>query len=577
MKAAKIARRLPTTTTAAVATPPAPGLRFWHYALAALAAVFVVFTVYGPALSGPFFLDDTYLPYAMAIYEDQPFSKWMEGVRPVLMLSYWLNFQQSAQETFSYHVINVLLHLLNGALVFLIVRKALDWERTVKPEREILAAFAAGLFLLHPLQTESVSYIASRSEGLSVFFFLAAFAVFIYRRSVSASWSIAAMVLALFGVACLTKEHAAVLPGLLLLTDYYWNPGFSLEGIKRNWKIYLPVLAGGAAAVVFVLRVLRASTSAGFALKDFTWFQYFFTQCRAIWHYLLFFVLPVGQNIDHDFPPSMTILHHGALLGLLGLVLLIGAAWYYRRRSPLISYGVFTFLLLLAPTSSFIPIRDTLVERRMYLPFIGFLFVTVGLLRYWKTSRTVLVTTLVAVLCVEGVLTYNRNRLWGNAADMWADSVAKSPKKYRPQFQLAYADYLANRCPEAVTGFSKAAEIQKPDYGLLVDWALASDCAGNSADALVKLRQAAALNGSAHVYSQIGMEYAKLAQYPQALDALDQAVKLDPNFGMTYVYRGHIFALQGNKPRAATEYQKALEIDPHNQAARDAMVRLSGR
>jgi type IV pilus assembly protein PilF len=79
------------------------------------------------------------------------------------------------------------------------------------------------------------------------------------------------------------------------------------------------------------------------------------------------------------------------------------------------------------------------------------------------------------------------------------------------------------------------------------------------------------------VYSQIGMEYAKLAQYTQALDALDQAVKLDPNFGMTYVYRGHIFALQGNKPRAATEYQKALEIDPHNQAARDAMVRLSGR
>ena len=577
MKAVKAARRGPVAPSTVIAPSAAQGLQFWHYALAAFLAMFALFSVYGPALNGPFFLDDTYLPYALSTYEDKPFSNWMEGVRPVLMLSYWLNFQQSGQETFSYHVINVLLHLLNGGLIFVIVRKVLDWVGTNKAERDILGVFAAGLFLFHPLQTESVSYIASRSEGLSVFFFLAAFAVFVCRRSAVASWPVAAMVLALFGMACLTKEHAVVLPGLLLLTDYYFNPGYSVDGVKRNWRIYIPVLVGGAIAVFFVLRLLRASNSAGFGLKDFTWYQYFFTECRALWRYLLLFVLPIGQNIDHDFPASMTILDHGALLGLVGLLLMIGAAWYYRRRFPLISYGVFTFLLLLAPTSSFVPIRDTLVERRMYLPFIGFLFVTVGLLRHWKTSRTVLVTTLLTVLCVEGVLSYNRNRLWGNAADMWADSVSKSPRKYRPQFQLAYAHYLANQCPEAVNEFSKAAQIQTPDYGLLVDWALASDCAGNSAEAVTKLQQAAALNGSAHVYSQIGMEYAKLTQYPQALDALDRAVKLDPNFGMTYVYRGHIFALQGNKPRAAAEYQRALEIDPRNQAARDAMVRLSGR
>src|SRR5438105_3539524 len=85
----------------------------------------------------------------------------------------------------------------------------------------VLAGFAAGLFLLHPLQTESVSYIASRSETLSVFFFLAAFTVFLYRKSNSVSFMTAIAVLALFGGACLSKEHTAVLPALLLLTDYY--------------------------------------------------------------------------------------------------------------------------------------------------------------------------------------------------------------------------------------------------------------------------------------------------------------------------------------------------------------------
>ena len=84
-------------------------------------------------------------------------------------------------------------------------------------------------------------------------------------------------ILILFGAAILTKEHTAVLPALLLLTDYYWNPGFSFEGIRRNWKLYVPILIGGAIAAVFIFRVLGQSPSAGFGMKDLTWYEYFFT------------------------------------------------------------------------------------------------------------------------------------------------------------------------------------------------------------------------------------------------------------------------------------------------------------
>jgi predicted negative regulator of RcsB-dependent stress response len=582
MKATKVSRRGHPVATAAKPLTIAPerSPQLWPAALAMLAAVIAVFYVYGPAMSGPFLLDDSYLPYRLDNFANASLSDWMRGLRPLLMLSFWLNFQEvGSASTGPYHFVNVLLHLLNGGLAFLIVRKVLEWAHVDKSRLNILASFAAGLFLLHPLQTESVTYIASRSETLSVFFFLGAFTVFLYRRSVSASWLIAAFVLLLFGAACMSKEHAVVLPGLLLLTDYFWNPGFSVRGMRGNWKLYLPIAIGALVGLAFVGRVLRASNSAGFNLQDVTWYQYFFTQCRAFWRYVLLFFFPLGQNIDHDFPVSKTIADHGAVIGLVGLLALIAAAWIYRRRFPLISYGVFVILLLFAPTSSFVPIRDTLVEHRMYLPFIGFLFIAAGLLQFWRPSRSTLIGALTVVLLIAAGLTYQRNRLYSSAIDIWADSVAKSPNKWRPNFQLAYAYYDAQpqQCPEAVTQFSKTAKLQKPDYSLLVDWGLAADCAGNSSEALSKLQQAAGLDKTAHIYSQIGMEYAKLAQYPQALDALDTAAKLDPNFGRTYVYRGNVYALQGKRAEAVAEYQHALQIDPADQYARDNLIKVSQR
>jgi tetratricopeptide (TPR) repeat protein len=579
MKATKVQRRGSATATLPkpVAIASESKTELWPAAVAMAVAVIAVFFVYGPALSGPFLLDDSYLPYRLDSFKNAPLGSWLQGLRPVLMFSFWLNYQQSEDSTGQYHFVNVLLHLLNGGLAFLIVRKVLQWARVERPRIDILAAFAAGLFLLHPVQTESVSYIASRSETLSVFFFLAAYTVFLYRRSGASSWLNAALVLILFGAACLSKEHAVVLPGLLLLTDYFWNPGFSLEGARRNWKVYAPIALGAVAGLVFVGRILKTATSAGFNVKEFTWYQYFFTECRALWRYVLLFVFPVGQNIDHDFPISKTVFDQGAVIGLAALIALIAAAWIYRKRFPLICFGVFVLLLLFAPTSSFVPIHDTLVEHRMYLPFIGFLFVAVGLLQLWKTSRSMLIGTLAVILLIEAGLTYQRNLLWGSAIDVWADSVAKSPAKVRPNFQLAYAYYNAQQCAAAVNQFSKTAALQKPDYSLLIDWGLAADCAGNSEEALAKLQQAAALEQSAHVYSQIGMEYAKLSRYPEAMEALNRAAALDPNFEKTYVYLGNIYFMQGKRAEAAAEYQHALQIDPSDPYAREYLVKSQQR
>src|ERR1700687_3713269 len=129
--------------------------------LAGAVLLIAVFAVYGPALNGPFLLDDTSLPYMQSGYATAPLMVWLKGMRPMLMLTYWMNFQSSGAETGSYHLINVILHILNGLLIFLSIRRLLSLAKFLALERDLFAGFAAGLFVLHPLQTESVSYIAS--------------------------------------------------------------------------------------------------------------------------------------------------------------------------------------------------------------------------------------------------------------------------------------------------------------------------------------------------------------------------------------------------------------------------------
>ncbi len=463
--------------------PPEGGLRWWHYALGLLATLLILLEVYQPALRGPFVFDDQYLPFADPQAAQQPLRRWVAGVRPLLMASFWANYRLSEMEPYSYHLFNVLLHWVSGWLVFLVVRRLLERAGATGAPRELLAAFAGGVFLWHPLQTESVAYVASRSEALSGMFLYAALALFLYRRREAVSWPVAAGVMLLFGAAVSTKEHTAVLPVLLLGADYFFNPGFSFRGIRRNWRLYVPIAAAGVLALLRIWDIVRASGTTGFALKEFTWYQYFFTQCRVIWIYIRLFLLPYGQTIDYNLPVSRTLLEHGAVLGLAALLLATAAAFVFRRRYPLAAFGFFAFLLLLAPTSSVVPIADPIAERRMYLPLLGLLLVAVEFLRRWKARRVHQAAALTAVLVVAGLLTYSRNQAWGSDVALWEDAAAKSPGKQRIHFQLGFAYFKQGRCEDAARHYEMTARLARPDYRLYYNLALAYACLGRAQEA----------------------------------------------------------------------------------------------
>jgi protein O-mannosyl-transferase len=535
------------------------------YAIAAAAAFILAFWVYSPALHGPFLFDDN---TSAALHNfDTPLSAWIHGVRPLLMFTYWLNGQLSGTQTYSFHVLNVLFHCFSAALMFFVLRRLLECAAPEQAamdaaRRNLLAGFGTAVFLLHPVQTEAVAYLAGRSDGLSVLLLLAAYAIFLYRRNTSVSWVNAVLVLVFFGASLLAKEDTIVLPALLLLTDYWWNPGFSLKGVRGNWKLYLPLALGAVGGFVIFLPLMRHGGNAGFGMKDLTWYQYFFTECRALFVYPALFLLPIGQSADWDFSYSHTIFEHGAILGLIALLGLAILAWWKRREYRLASFGFFAYLLLMAPTSSILPIRDAVAERRLYLSMLGLLLIVLDLASRLKLDRKVLAAACAVVALILGGVTYARSHVWSSELALWQDTVRSTPANWRAHFHLASAWFDDNRCDLAVKEFENTTKLQPPDYDLLVDWGLAYDCLNQPDNALTKLRQAAALERTAHVYSQIGMIYGKHSQWAQAMEALNTAEKLDPNFAATFVYKGLVHMATNDPQTAVQDYQRALAIDP---------------
>jgi protein O-mannosyl-transferase len=548
--------------------------RRYYFAVTAVLAC-VVFEVYGRALHGPFLYDDFSLPFYKPRFPTEAFSAWTAGVRPLLMFSYWVNFQLSGADTYSYHILNLILHLVNSSVVFLIVRRILGCEQIERWQLDTLSVFAAALFLLHPVQTESVAYIAGRSEALSAFFLLCAFTVFLYRSSPSIDWRRSALIFILFACALASKEHTAVLPILLLITDLFWSSEQRISAVRRNWRLYLPILCGGLLATGLIWMEINASTSVG-DRTGVNWLTYATTECRVLFLYLRLLLIPVGQNLDHDVPWSSSRFELGTFIPLLGIMILATIAWRLRKRFPVGSYGFLIFLLLLTPTSSFIPIKDAVAEHRLYLPMLGLVLVACEFLLHLCRERRTTVAVASALIVAAAIVTYHRNRVWASEAALWEDTVTKSPNKVRGYGHLVHGLVREHRCREAIHLLSDAARRISPDAALLANWSFAYECVNEPEHALEKLEQSAAMTPWPSTFFNMARQQITLHRTQDAVQSLNRALELDPSLESAYAMRAGILEGEGNFAAASRDYEAALRLNPGDGQAFAHLQRISG-
>jgi hypothetical protein len=284
-----------------------------------------------------------------------------------------------------WHVFNVAVHIANSCFVYLLFLRTLtlpNLSAHYGAKARFLALFGALLFALHPVQTESVTYIISRTELLATFFYLASFLLFIqgvlngrYR------YYVGAFITSLLAMG--SKEWAVTLPAMLFLYDYIFVAHGSLRDVQRRWKAYvLLVLPWGLIAYIFLV-FIAGSTSAGFGIsgqKGITPWTYLLTSFNVLWTYIRLLILPINQNLDYDYPVAKTLFEFPTMLSFFGHLGVVTAAfWLYKKKGYLlVPFGVAWFYITLSPVQSVVPILDVIFEHRLYLPSIGIFMVFVA-------------------------------------------------------------------------------------------------------------------------------------------------------------------------------------------------------
>jgi tetratricopeptide (TPR) repeat protein len=549
---------------------PHAGPPSWLWPAILLAAALV----YLPAMSGPFIFDDLTAD-SLNPAGSPPVLTLMKSSRPLFYLSLWLDRQLFGLSPMPMHLVNLLLHLLNACLIVGVVKRILAMAGVESNRRDWLAVAAGGVFALHPVLTEAVSYIVSRSEALSLFFALAALRVFLGAESIGLGRALATLLFT--ALAALAKEHSFALVPLMLLTAV-WFGGSVWQGLKAKALVIAPLIVGGFAGAIYVFKAVGTQATAGFGVQAVTPINYLATQCTVIWRYVFMFFLPWGMNIDHAIPFAKSFAEPSAIAGALALLAGAAAAVFWRKTHPLAGFGWLAFLILLAPTSSIVPIADAMTDRRLYLSSLGLLVFASEWFRRGRSPGRGEAAGLAAVLVVLGALGWNRNQDYTSAERLWRASIASNPANARAHFQLAHALYSQGECAESAASYEKAYSLGQQGADLLVDWALALDCASQSNAAIEKLRAALAQESrNYHTHATLGMVLAKQGRLEDALAELNQAIELNKRFDMSWTYRGNVLFLLGRRNEAASDFRQALALNPENPAAQKGLAAAMAR
>ena len=534
--------------------------------------------------------------------------------RPIINLSLAINYAFGKTDVRGYHALNLAIHILAGLILFGLVRRTLTSRLAVRrseilnlkfeiSQATFLAFTVAALWMLHPLQTESVTYIIQRAESLMGLFYLLTLYCFVRGAEVartsnaespttnyqlptterrrlsgysSSLWMLASVGACFLGMA--SKEVMVSAPLMVLLYDRTFIAGsFRAAWQKRRW-LYL-----GLAASWLVLGSLVASTggnrngSAGFS-NGMTWWTYALTQLPAIVHYLRLSLWPHPLIFEYG---TAVVKHAGEVIpGALIIAALAAATVIGLRRWPAIGFIGVWFFAILAPSSSVVPVvTETMAEQRMYLPLAAVIVLVVLGIYSWAGRLGTFALLALAVLL--GFLTFQRNQDYVSDLSIWSDTVVKRPENARAHNNLGEVLYKAGQKTEALRQFQEAVRLKPadPDYNFNLATTLSNT--GHVQESLGWFEETLRLvpdYAKGHLYD--GLTLMKAGQVSKAIEQYNEALRIEPGYAEAHNELGIALGQTGQLPEAIAQFEEALRIDPDEARAHNNLgyaFRQAGR
>ena len=519
----------------------------------------------------PFLLDDddsisrnpTIRSFATAFFPPTQSGITVSG-RPLLNFTLAINYHLGGTNVVGYHVGNLLIHCAAALTLFGIVRQTLRLPK-LEPRFGAYATpfawFVAALWALHPLQTESVTYIIQRAESLVGLCYLFTLYAFIRAtQSASRTWAVVAGFSCILGMAA--KEVMASAPLLIFLYDRTFVSGSFREAWHQHRRLHLAFASGWLLLGALVLASGGRGTTVGFAQVS-AW-DYLLTQASAIIRYLRLAVLP--NDLVFDYGPTVEKTPEVLARSTALLTPLLLATAIALKKLPMIGFLGASFFLILAPTSSVIPVAtQTIAEHRMYLPLAGLVAGFTVLLFRVSTRYCWAVLALLAGVCV--VSTLKRNITYQSNLSLWEDTVRKMPDNIRALNNLGLNYIEANRVDDAIRCFAEALDLV-PEYpvatcnlgrALILKEALAAGVEKLSGDFAHDPRAPNSQN------SRVApKELLSLPTVQSGLALLEKAIRAEPyNARFISTQANAFFSLQ-EVEKAAQLFEKAVALEPDN-------------
>ncbi len=483
--------------------------------------------------------------------------------RPVVTLSYFIDYSIWHLNPAGFHLTNILLHMMNGVLVYILL-STFGKDKTIP-------FLASILFVLHPILTEAVNGISYREDLLATTFFLGAMLLFMKSKIQNPKSKIAHYLypLSLFSylLALCSKEIAITLPLMVFLFDWIFGDRSKKKNNVIRYYSGFIIVSGFYLFLRFVW--LHNPAEKQLQYPDNSFLTNLLTMPKILCSYIKLLFFPISFNAEYIISYIKTPVTGAFILSMIFLSVTGVIIYRFYNHSKHLFFFLLWFFITLAPTMNIIPIANIMAERYLYLPSVGFCAILACTVTgIWRYTRVVSITFLILLLIIPySLFTIARNRIWRDAFTFWSKTVEDSPNSSRAHNNLGMIYHQEGRTDAAIREFQTALAIESdPEYHH--NLGMAYQRKGRREEALQEYYRVLAVNPqSALTHNNMGNIFIDKGNIDEGILRFREAIRLKPNYYDAHYNLGLAYFKKGLLDASIDEFKRAISYEPDHAEA----------